>query len=152
MAGHEIYRTSEELIAYYEELCGLFPIASIEDGLEENDWEGWAGMTERLGSRVQLVGDDLFVTNKKRLARGIAQKAGNAILVKVNQIGTLTEAFEAMDLARRSGVPSHCFPPLGGDGGLLHRGYRGGGRSRPDQNRGSLPGRAHSQVQPASSD
>ena len=103
MAGHEIYRTSEELIAYYEELCELFPIASIEDGLEENDWEGWAGMTERLGSRVQLVGDDLFVTNKKRLARGIAQKAGNAILVKVNQIGTLTEAFEAMDLARRSG-------------------------------------------------
>lgn len=103
MTGHEVYRTSQEMISYFEELCASFPIVSIEDGLDENDWEGWQEMTRRMGGRIQLVGDDLFVTNKRRLSQGIAQKAGNAILVKVNQIGTLTEAFAAMELAQRCG-------------------------------------------------
>jgi enolase len=83
--------------------CAKFPIHSIEDGLAENDWAGWRKLTERLGGKVQLVGDDLFVTNPKFLAKGIAEKCGNAILVKVNQIGTLSETFAAVNLAHRSG-------------------------------------------------
>jgi enolase len=103
MKGTEVRRSTEEMIGYLEELCREFPIASIEDGLDENDWDGWRSLSERLGSRVQLVGDDLFVTNTQRLQKGIALGAGNAILIKVNQIGTLTEAFDAIDLAHRSG-------------------------------------------------
>jgi enolase len=95
--------TSEELIAFWERWCDRFPIRSIEDGLAENDWEGWQALTRRLGQRVQLVGDDLFVTNVTRLRQGIERKAGNAILIKVNQIGTLTETFNAVDLAMRNG-------------------------------------------------
>lgn len=103
MQGNEVMRTSTEMIAYYENLLDRFPIVSIEDGLEEEDWEGWTEMTRRLGNRVQLVGDDLFVTNKKRLNCGIRLDAANAILVKVNQIGTLTEALEAVEMAYRFG-------------------------------------------------
>ena len=103
MLGQEIFRTTEEMIGYYEKLCDRFPIVSIEDGLDENDWDGWSELTKRLGGRIQLVGDDLFVTNAKRLRQGIKQRAGNAILIKVNQIGTLSEAFAAMDLAHRNG-------------------------------------------------
>ncbi len=101
--GQKIRRTPEEMISYLEDLCEKFPIASIEDGLDENDWEGWQRLTERLGSRVQLVGDDLFVTNEERLHRGIRLGAGNAILIKPNQIGTLTETLEAIGLAHRNG-------------------------------------------------
>ena len=103
-------KTSDELIDYYTRLCEAYPIFSIEDGLEEDDWEGWKAMTDALGDRVQLVGDDLYVTNSERLARGIKEGAGNAILVKVNQIGTLTETLDAMDMASRAGfraVVSH---------------------------------------------
>ncbi len=103
MKGDEVSRTPEEMISYLEGLAGEFPISSIEDGLDENDWEGWRKLTERLGSRVQLVGDDLFVTNEERLNRGIQEGAGNAILVKLNQIGTLTEAYGAIELAQRNG-------------------------------------------------
>lgn len=103
MKGSQVYRSTEEMISYLENLCRKFPIASIEDGLDENDWEGWRNLTKRLGREVQLVGDDLFVTNGERLARGIEQQAGNAILIKVNQIGTLTEAFDAIELAHRKG-------------------------------------------------
>lgn len=103
MKGSEVVRTTEEMIAYLEELCSRFPIASIEDGLDENDWEGWKTLTSRLGKKIQLVGDDLFVTNEHRLRQGIEQGAGNAILVKVNQIGTLTEAFDAIALAKKNG-------------------------------------------------
>ena len=103
MKGAEVFRSTDEMIAYLEELCSRFPIVSIEDGLDENDWEGWKELTERLGKRIQLVGDDLFVTNEKRLRQGIELGAGNAILVKVNQIGTLTEAFDAIELARKNG-------------------------------------------------
>lgn len=103
MQGSEVIRSSEEMIDYYEELVSEFPIMSIEDPLDEEDWEGWELLTTRLGRDVQLVGDDLFVTNTKRLDRGIEQKVANAILVKVNQIGTLTEAFEAIEMAKNAG-------------------------------------------------
>ena len=96
-------RTSYEQVNYLEELCKKYPIDSIEDGMAENDWEGWRMLTERLGKRVQLVGDDLFVTNVKFLARGIAEGCGNSILIKVNQIGTLSETLDAIDLAHRHG-------------------------------------------------
>jgi enolase 1/2/3 len=98
------------MIAFWEELCGRHPIVSIEDGLAEEDWAGWKTLTERLGDRVQLVGDDLFVTNVERLRRGIDERVANAVLVKVNQIGTLTETLDAIELARENGyaaVMSH---------------------------------------------
>ncbi|MBF0613830.1 MAG: phosphopyruvate hydratase [Magnetococcales bacterium] len=98
--------TREELVDYYQGLCARYPILSIEDGCAEGDWEGWRQLTDALGSKVQLVGDDLFVTNPAILADGIRQGIANAILVKVNQIGTLTETLEAVELARQSGYPS----------------------------------------------
>jgi enolase len=99
LASENRQLTSEEMIAYYAALCGKYPIRSIEDGLAENDWEGWTKLTQALGSRIQVVGDDLFVTNTKFLQRGIDEGAANAILIKVNQIGTLTETLEAIELA-----------------------------------------------------
>ncbi len=96
----------EEMVEYWAELVGRYPIVSIEDGMAEEDWDGWVRLTERLGGRVQLVGDDLFVTNTDRLRRGIELGAGNALLVKLNQIGTLSETLAAMDLASRSGYAS----------------------------------------------
>ena len=90
------------MVAWYEELVARYPIVSIEDGLEEDDWPGWAALTEALGRTVQLVGDDLFATNPARLARGIDAGAANAVLVKVNQIGTLTETLETVDAAHRA--------------------------------------------------
>lgn len=110
LKGEEIVRSTEEMISYFESLSGSFPIISIEDALAEDDWDGWQKLTQRLGGKVQLVGDDLFVTNKKRLAAGIKLGTANSILVKVNQIGTLTEAFEAVELAHKNGytaVMSH---------------------------------------------
>ena len=103
MSGKEIYRTSDEMIEYYENLIEKFPIKSIEDGLEEEDWDGWKKMTQELGETIQLVGDDLFVTNPKRLACGLKLGAANSILVKVNQIGTLTEALDAVSMAQQRG-------------------------------------------------
>ncbi|QBF45176.1 phosphopyruvate hydratase [Janibacter limosus] len=98
--------SASELVDYYAELVDAYPLVSIEDPLDEEDWQGWQTMTERLGDKVQIVGDDLFVTNPERLARGIRDKAGNALLVKVNQIGSLTEALDAVALATRSGFAS----------------------------------------------
>lgn len=103
LKGEGVTRTSEEMVAWYEELVNKYPIISIEDGLDENDWEGFKLLTERIGNRVQLVGDDLFVTNTKKLKQGIEQGVGNSILIKVNQIGTLTETFEAIEMAKRAG-------------------------------------------------
>ena len=103
MAGKEIRRSAQEMVDYYRRLVDAFPICSIEDGLQEEDWEGWKMLTKELGGRIQLVGDDLFVTNTKRLSKGIELGAGNAILVKVNQIGTLSESFEAIEMAKRAG-------------------------------------------------
>lgn len=102
--------SSSDMVDFYEQLCNDFPIISIEDGLDENDWEGHKLLTERLGNKVQLVGDDLFVTNTKKLAQGIEKGIANSILIKVNQIGTLTETFEAIEMAKRAGytaVVSH---------------------------------------------
>jgi enolase len=102
--------TSKEMVQYWTELADKYPIVSIEDGMAEDDWEGWSLLTDAIGDRVQLVGDDLFVTNVKRLSRGISENVANSILVKVNQIGTLTESLEAVALATRSGysaVMSH---------------------------------------------
>ena len=99
-------RTSAEQVAYLTELVNKYPIISIEDGMDENDWEGWKLLTDAIGDRVQLVGDDLFVTNVERLEKGIAQGVGNSILIKVNQIGTLTETIAAVDMAHRAGYTS----------------------------------------------
>ncbi|NNU84266.1 phosphopyruvate hydratase [Geobacillus sp. BMUD] len=103
LEGEGVVKTSEEMVAWYEELVSKYPIISIEDGLDENDWEGHKLLTERLGHKVQLVGDDLFVTNTKKLAEGIEKGVGNSILIKVNQIGTLTETFDAIEMAKRAG-------------------------------------------------
>jgi len=103
-------RSSEDMIKYYDGLLGRYPIVSIEDGLGEQDWKGWKALTERLGQRVQLVGDDIFVTNPEIFAKGIAEGLGNSILIKLNQIGTLTETLETIEMAKRAGytaVVSH---------------------------------------------
>lgn len=102
--GREL--TSDQMISYYQELVDAYPLVSIEDPLDENDWDGWIAITQNLGNKVQLVGDDLFVTNPTRLADGISRKAANALLVKVNQIGTLTETLDAVALAHKSGYRS----------------------------------------------
>ena len=101
--GTAVFRTTEQMIELYKELCSNYPIFSIEDPLDEEDWAGWKQLTKELGERVQLVGDDLFVTNQKRLRRGIQEACGNAILIKLNQIGTVSEAMDAIELAHRSG-------------------------------------------------
>ena len=101
MKGEGKSYTSAEMVEFYKGLCAKFPIFSIEDGMSEDDWEGWKMLTDALGDKVQLVGDDLFVTNPKRLAMGIEKGVANSILVKVNQIGTLTETMKAVDLAQR---------------------------------------------------
>ena len=106
MTGKEILRDSGEMIHYYQTLAQDFPVVSLEDGLQEDDWEGWKNMTKALGSHLQLVGDDLFVTNIKRLGCGIRLDAANAILIKVNQIGTVTEALDAVEMAHRAGYRS----------------------------------------------
>lgn len=109
-AGEGVDRTAEELTAYYEGLVAKYPIITLEDGMAEDDWAGWKLLTDRLGRKIQLVGDDLFVTNTERLARGVADGITNSILIKVNQIGTLTETFDAIEMAKRAGftaVVSH---------------------------------------------
>ncbi|MDP7421006.1 MAG: enolase C-terminal domain-like protein, partial [bacterium] len=93
-------KSAEDMVEYYSELCEKYPIVSLEDGLAEDDWDGWKSLTDRLGNKIQIVGDDLFVTNCERLNRGIEEKAANSILIKLNQIGTLTETLEAIRMAR----------------------------------------------------
>lgn len=110
LAGEGIKKTAAEMVEYYAELCDKYPIISIEDGLAEEDWDGWKLLTEKLGKKVQLVGDDLFVTNTERLAKGISMGVANSILIKVNQIGTLTETLDAIEMAKQAGytaVVSH---------------------------------------------
>ncbi|MEE1038183.1 MAG: phosphopyruvate hydratase [Eubacterium sp.] len=110
LTGEGVSRTAAEMVEFYEMLCEKYPIVSIEDGLAEDDWDGWKLLTEKLGKKVQLVGDDLFVTNTARLAEGIEKGIANSILIKVNQIGTLTETFDAIEMAKKAGytaVVSH---------------------------------------------
>jgi enolase len=106
LAGEGVEKSSEEMIDFYEELVDKYPIISIEDGLAEGDWDGFAMMTERLGDKIQIVGDDLYVTNSKILERGIEEKSTNSILIKVNQIGTLTETLETIEMATKAGFTS----------------------------------------------
>ncbi|CCU80529.1 Enolase [Halanaerobium saccharolyticum subsp. saccharolyticum DSM 6643] len=106
LAGEGVEKTSEEMIDFYAELIDKYPIISIEDGLAEDDWEGFAKMTARLGDRLQIVGDDLYVTNTERLSRGIEEKSSNSILIKVNQIGSLTETLDTIKMATRAGFTS----------------------------------------------
>lgn len=106
LAGEGVEKTSEEMIDFYAEMIDKYPIISIEDGLAEDDWEGWAKMTARLGDRLQIVGDDLFVTNVKRLSRGIEEESANSILIKFNQIGSLTETLDTIKMATRAGFTS----------------------------------------------
>ncbi len=101
--GEQKTFSSLELMDYYTDLCSSYPVISIEDGMSEEDWEGWGGLLQKLGSKVQIVGDDLFVTNPERLCRGINERSANAILIKLNQIGTLTETLEVIDIARSNG-------------------------------------------------
>ena len=103
LKGSPVVRSADEMVAYYKKLTEKYPLRSIEDGLDEEDWEGWVHMTRELGDRIQLVGDDLFVTNSARLQRGIRMGAANAILIKVNQIGTVSEAMKAIETAKRAG-------------------------------------------------
>lgn len=103
MEGEGVKKTAEEMVAYYDMLLSKYPIVSIEDGLAEDDWDGWKHMTDQLGKRVQLVGDDLFVTNTERLEKGIKMGVANSILIKVNQIGTLTETLDAIEMAKKAG-------------------------------------------------
>ena len=103
LAGEGVVKTSAQMVEYYAALCEKYPIISIEDGLDEDDWKGWALLTKKLGGKVQLVGDDLFVTNSERLSRGISEGVANSILIKVNQIGTLTETFTTIEMAKRAG-------------------------------------------------
>lgn len=110
LAGEGIVKTPAEMVAFYENLVAKYPIISIEDGMSEDDWDGWKLLTDKLGGKVQIVGDDLFVTNVARLAQGIEKKTANSILVKVNQIGSLTETLDTMEMAKRAGytcVVSH---------------------------------------------
>lgn len=102
-AGEGTTRNTDEMLAFYEELVKAYPIVSIEDPLSEDEWDAWAELTRRLGDRIQIVGDDLFVTNTKRLERGVRESIGNSILVKVNQIGTLTETFDSVEMAKKAG-------------------------------------------------
>ena len=137
-----------DLIEHWKTLCAQYPIASLEDPLGEEDWEGWQVLTQELGGRVQLVGDDLFVTNVERLQRGLQQGCANSILIKPNQAGTLTEAMEAARLARRAGYTAIASHRSGETedcvgGGPGHRPER-----RAYQNGRALPRRAHSQIQP----
>ena len=131
--------SDDEQIDYLEQLITKYPIDSIEDGLDENDWEGWVKLTERIGDRCQLVGDDLFVTNVDFLQKGIKMGAANSILIKVNQIGSLTETLDAIEMAHRHGyttVTSHCR-------------HRRGYQQRTNQDRLAQPHRPHGEVQPA---
>ena len=103
MAGEGVKKTAEEMVDYYEEMINKYPIISIEDGLAEEDWEGWALMNKRLGNKIQIVGDDIFVTNTTRLKKGIDEKSANSILIKLNQIGTITETLDTIEMAKRAG-------------------------------------------------
>ena len=134
---------------FYAGLVDRFPIVSIEDGHAEDDWDGWKIATEKLGDRIQLVGDDIFVTNPERLQMGIDRGVANSILIKVNQIGTLTETIAAVDLAQAERLQRGDLAPLRRDGGLDDRRPRGRARNGPDQDRRAGAHRPRREVQPA---
>ena len=142
-------RSSDEMVAWYADLASRYPILSIEDGLGENDWPGWKSLTSKIGEKVQIVGDDVFVTNTEILERGIAEGVGNSILIKVNQIGTLTETLEAIEMAKRAGYTAVISQPLGRDRRRDHRRHRSRDECRSDQDRLALTNGPYGEVQPA---
>ncbi len=127
-------KTAEEMIRFYEDLANRYPIISLEDGLAEDDWEGWKSLTEALGSRIQIVGDDLFVTNRKRLEMGISRGIANSILIKLNQIGSLTETWKRFRQPK-SRLYEHRLPSFRRNGRQFHGGCRRRNELRPDQER-----------------
>ena len=141
--------SSDDVIGIWKDWAKKYPIRSIEDGLAENDWDGWKKLTDALGDKVQLVGDDLFVTNPKFLKKGIDTKTANSILVKVNQIGTLSETFDAVNLAIRNGYSAVLSHRSRRDRRRHHRRHRRRHELRPDQDRRPVPQRPRRQVQPA---
>ena len=152
LKGEKKTLSSDGMIAYWADLVAAYPIVSIEDGLAEGDWKGWQALTKELGEKILLVGDDVFVTNPEILARGIADGVGNALLVKLNQIGTLTETLDAVRMAQTVRLPDHRLAPLGRDDRRHDRGPRGRGQLRPDQDGLGLPRRAPGEVQPPARD
>ena len=151
MEGEGMSLSPDENVAYLKALVSDYPVFSIEDGCSEDDWEGWKVLTAELGDKVQLVGDDLFVTNPERLARGIEEGAGNSLLVKVNQIGTLSEALEAVDMAHRAGFTTVMSHRSGETRGRHHRRPCRGNELRADQDRLALAVGSSGEVQPAHS-
>ena len=141
--------SGDEIVAYYESLCAKYPILSIEDGCDENDWDNWKKLTDRLGSGVQLVGDDLFVTNTGFLRRGIDSGVANSILVKVNQIGSPHRDPRRRRDGQTGPLHRDPQPPLRRDRGLHHRRHRRGDQLRPNQDWQRQPQRPHGEVQPA---
>ena len=150
-AGEGVTRDTGEMIDLYEKLINAYPVYSIEDPLSEEEWDGWLELTKRLGKKVQLVGDDLFVTNTARLAKGIEMGVANSILIKVNQIGTSPRPWTP---SRWPGgrVTPRLSPTVPGDGGQHHRRYCGGGQRRSDQDRGAVTYRPGGQIQPVAAD
>ena len=140
---------SGQMVDFYADLVARYPIISIEDGMAEDDWDGWKAMTEKLGGKINLVGDDLFVTNPKRLAKGIETRVANAILIKVNQIGSLTETLDAIDMAHRAAFTSRDLAPLRRNRGFDHRRHRGRDERGPDQDRLHVALGPHREIQPA---
>ncbi len=143
------HRDAAGMIEFWKDLLDRYPIVSLEDPLDENDWNGWKALTAELGGRVQVVGDDIFVTNSERLDQGIRDASANAILIKLNQIGTLTETLATMRLATQAGFNNVVSHRSRRDGGHVHR--RPGGRHgvRSDQDRQRQPDGPHREVQPA---
>ena len=144
--------SASELADYWADLAARYPIVSIEDGMDEEDWDGWKQLTERSATACSSSGDDLFVTNPERLRRGIEAGVANSILVKVNQIGTLTETLEAIAHGARGRLHGGDVAPLGRDRGRDDRRPRGGDGLRPDQDRRSLALGPRGEVQPAAAD
>ena len=141
--------TQQQLVNMWKKFADTYPIISLEDGMAETDWEGWAMLTKAIGDRVQLVGDDLFVTNVERLATGIEKKVGNAILIKVNQIGTLTETLDAIQMANRAGYTAIVSHRSGETEDATIADIAVATQRRPDQDRRPQPHRPRGQVQPA---
>ena len=140
------------MVDYWATIPGRFPVLFLEDGMAEGDWDGWHKLTERIGSRVQLVGDDVFVTNPAILREGIERGVANSILIKLNQIGTVTETLDTITIARDAGYRAVVSHRSGRDRGHVHRGFRRGDRRRADQDRRAGPLRARREVQPADAD
>ena len=142
-------KTADELIEYYAELCERFPIISIEDGCAENDWAGWKKLTAKLGKKIQLVGDDLFVTNVEFLRKGIAEHVANSILIKVNQIGTLTETLDDDRFGKETSLHNRDQSSLRRNGRYHDCRHRGGDKRWSNQDRFAFPQRSNRQIQSA---